>query len=91
MVRGLLRLLLAVFAVVASAVVGFVVGVSPIGRAVFVAFGGTPYDGWEGMLTGPAGAVCGVLFVGAALTAKSVRDWNRDAEDGARRESDDQR
>lgn len=80
MARGLLKLLGALFAVVGSAAVGFAVGVSSIGRAVFVALGGTPYDGWEGMLTGPAGAVCGVVIVGVALTAKSVRDWNRDAE-----------
>ncbi len=88
MARSVLRLLAAVFAVVASAVVGFAVGVSSVGRAVFVALGGTPYDGWEGMLTGPAGAVCGVLFVGAALTAKSVRDWHRDDADPAGQEPD---
>jgi hypothetical protein len=81
MARGLLKLLGALFAVVGSAALGFVVGVSPIGVGVFVALGGTPYDGWEALVTGPLFALLGALLSGIGLVVRSVRAWDRDVEE----------
>jgi hypothetical protein len=63
-----MRVVVWLVVVVLGGLIGFVVGASPIGRGVFHALGGEGYDGWESMLTGPAGALLGMVSAAVVAT-----------------------